>query len=594
MRRGAVVSTPREPSEPTILRLTIERYRCFQKFVWHPAQQANLILGGGDAGKTTILEAIGLLFNPTNFAAISDSDYWRREIDSEFSIEAVMFIPADCGINNLSKHAWPWIWDGQEPQKPKLDEEKCEAPGLPVYRVRVRGTAEMDLCYELIQPDESVDTFSVSLRRAIGLVRQNSDDRNDRDLRLVQGSALDRVLADKTLRARLGHKLAESDVISQLEEVARKKLEDLDTSFKSVGLPNELGLSFTGGQGLSPGALVGLTAKKEAIHLPLTSWGAGTRRLAALTIASVSQAKSPIVLVDEVERGLEPYRQRRLISTLEELPSQSFITTHSSVVVKNARRVSAWYLAADANMGALNSRTIREQKLRDPEAFLARLTIVAEGKTEVGFVQRVLNKTQLGALLEHGLWLTDGDGNERTLKLIEELAKSGILFAGFADNEGNNPDRWKSVKERLGPLLLRWETGCLEENILGLFPDDKLEDVIIDPTGDLTGERLRTLQVRLQTQDKQFTTLKAATPDLRAVIIAAATGKVPDSVTNDEERKAYRKHSGLWFKSEPGGRELATKAIRHGVLNQLESKFLPFVQSIFRALDLPEPKSLPQ
>jgi putative ATP-dependent endonuclease of the OLD family len=48
-------------SAPTIYHLTIERFRCIKTFSWHPAKGVNVILGGGDVGKTTILDAIALL-----------------------------------------------------------------------------------------------------------------------------------------------------------------------------------------------------------------------------------------------------------------------------------------------------------------------------------------------------------------------------------------------------------------------------------------------------------------------------------------------------------------------------------------------------
>jgi AAA domain-containing protein len=53
-------------SAPIIYRLAIERFRCITSFSWHPAKGVNLILGGGDVGKTTILDAMGLLLSPTN------------------------------------------------------------------------------------------------------------------------------------------------------------------------------------------------------------------------------------------------------------------------------------------------------------------------------------------------------------------------------------------------------------------------------------------------------------------------------------------------------------------------------------------------
>ena len=69
----------------------------------------------------------------------------------------------------------------------------------------------------------------MGLRRSIGLVRLSGDDRNDRDLRLVQGSALDRLLSDKALRSRLASELARSDVAGQLTDDAKKALRALAT-----------------------------------------------------------------------------------------------------------------------------------------------------------------------------------------------------------------------------------------------------------------------------------------------------------------------------------------------------------------------------
>jgi putative ATP-dependent endonuclease of the OLD family len=49
---------------PYIRRLTIKRFRGIEKLCWRPSQGVNILLGGGDVGKTTILEAIALLLRP--------------------------------------------------------------------------------------------------------------------------------------------------------------------------------------------------------------------------------------------------------------------------------------------------------------------------------------------------------------------------------------------------------------------------------------------------------------------------------------------------------------------------------------------------
>ena len=226
---------------PLIRRLTIERFRGIKRLEWHPAPGVNVILGGGDVGKTTILDAVALLLSPTNTVPLSDADYWHREVENGFCIEAVMSIPETCGINHQSGNAWPWEWSGKEPKLPQIDAEPLGVANVePVYRLRVQGLEDFDVAFEIFQPNETVNHFAVAVRRKIGLVRLSGDDRNDRDLRLVQGSALDRLLSDKTLRSRLGHKLNESDVEEELRGEAKEKLFVLTKPSSSKPFPRAL------------------------------------------------------------------------------------------------------------------------------------------------------------------------------------------------------------------------------------------------------------------------------------------------------------------------------------------------------------------
>ena len=94
-----------------IRRLTIERFRGIDSLTWYPSSRINIILGGGDVGKTTILDAIALLLNPTNVYVLTDADYWRRDVGLEFVIEAVMSLPEVTAMSRQSKMNCPWEWD---------------------------------------------------------------------------------------------------------------------------------------------------------------------------------------------------------------------------------------------------------------------------------------------------------------------------------------------------------------------------------------------------------------------------------------------------------------------------------------------------
>lgn len=561
-----------------IKRLVIERFRGIEKLAWNPAEGLNLILGGGDVGKTTILEAIALLLSPTNTTVVSDADYFARKTADEFSIEAVMALPASSGINQDSRPAWPWEWDGEKPVLPRADREPEEAADG-VYRLRVRGTSDLDLAYEIVQPDDTTVHLAVGVRRAIGLIRLGGDDRNDRDLRLVHGSALDRLIGDRTLRPRLAQHLSTDDVKSELTPEAQALLANLGRAFASKALPSDLGLGLTGGQGLSLNALIGLTATREGATLPLASWGSGTRRLAALEIAAVHQGNSPIIVIDEIERGLEPYRQRALVAELNGRRSQIFVTTHSSTVISAASAASLWYLDARGGIGCLAGRTTGH-RLQDPEAYLSRMPIIVEGATELGFVEALLQR-HLGAdLLSYGISLTDGGGNDRALDILDALSAAGLTVAGFVDEEGRNQGLWARVQQRLGNLAFRWASGCIEENLVALVPDEKLEAFITPPDG-LVGDRLRTLAERLGIESKDFATIRQRAPDLKRLVSEAAMGAVPEeSSLSQGEKKSWRKHGERWFKSAAGGRELEQKVVELGLWGNLARVLGPFIEAI--------------
>jgi putative ATP-dependent endonuclease of OLD family len=581
------MSTPSfTSSAPTIYRLEVERFRGIKALLWHPAKGVNVILGGGDVGKTTILDAIALLFSPTNPTTLSDTEYYFRDSKAGFAIEAVVALPPSNGINNQIKPSWPWDWNGNDAVVPSSAADNVPK-NEPVYRVRVRGTEDLELAYEIVQPDGTPDSFPARLRRAIGLVRLAGDDRNDRDLRLVQGSALDRLLSDKGLRSRLASELAKNDIRGELTDDAKAVLTALDVAFTTRNLPAGLDLAITGGQGFSIAALIGLTAECEGVHLPLASWGAGTRRVAALAIAEQNQGEAPITLVDEIERGLEPYRQRSQMKKLQASKSQVFLTTHSPSAISAASKASLWYLNRAGKVSALNSKKIERHRKSDPETFLSRLSVITEGVTELGFVSVLLEKALGLPLEDYGVHVSDGAGHETTLELLEALADGGFSFGGFADHEGKHPTRWERVAENLDRLLFRWTSGCLEENIVKAVPDGWLQALVTDPVGEKTGMRLRTLAVRLGIEEKDFDTVKTkAGTGLKGLILAAATGTVPADKT--AEKKQYEAHPQVWFKSVSGGRELAEKTFDLGAWSAVRPQLMPFCNALREAVGLSE------
>ena len=578
-------------SEAAIIRqISVERFRGIESLTWKPFEGANLILGGGDVGKTTILDAIGLLLSPTNSMVLSEADYWQKDTEQGFQIRVFASLPASTDINQQRALSWPWEWNGQEAVVPIMPDGDGDLrdPAEPIYCLQARGTPELELVWEVVQPSEETVPLSASLRRMIGVVRLSGEERNDRDLRLVYGSALDRLLADSGLRARIGKEVSQIDLREKLGDDAKEALSNLDEALKEGALPSSLDLGLTSAQGLSIGALVGLLAEKsENVTLPISSWGAGTRRMVTLQIAASAQSQTRITVIDEVERGLEPYRIRKLMGSLESEGSQSFITTHSPVVVEACAESRLWYMDATSGIGELSHRKIRAHQARCPLTFLSKLAIVCEGLTEVGLLSLLLERSIDGDYTDHGIHLADGEGNTTALDLLEALAHAKLRFAGMADDEGEATGRWSALKQSMGPALLQWPGSNTEAVVIGAIPENRLEEIIPDTDGEKTGVRQRQLADRLGIQAKDMESIKAAIAEqganLRALLIATASGNA-DGAPNGQARKEWKRHGQQWFKTRAGGRELAEKLLALGAWPALKPQILPLLNAVREAI----------
>ena len=190
-----------------------------------------------------------------------------------------------------------------------------------------------------------------------------------------------------------------------------------------------------------------------------------------------------------------------------------------------------------------------------------------------------------GDPLDCGVRVCNGQGNESALALLEALSTAGLLFAGLVDNEGKYLGRWDAVKKRLGNKLHQWPLGCTEQQVIAAIPQDKLPELLKGDEGDFNGKRLRTLAVRLGIQDKEMSAIEAALSkkggSLRQIIIDAAMGSKEGAAVDDE--KEWKSHARDWFKSEPGGRELAKKMIALGAWDVIGPALLPLINAILSA-----------
>ncbi|MGH9542809.1 MAG: ATP-dependent nuclease [Terriglobales bacterium] len=214
-------------------------------------------------------------------------------------------------------------------------------------------------------------------------------------------------------------------------------------------------------------------ALHDADQIPLRGLGAGSSRL---LVAALQQRLGPglITLADEVEHALEPYRVVRLLRALgskdQNRPPQSFLTTHSPVVLRELEARQLWLMR---EMDSADHESHRVTSLGDDEAtqkavracaeaFLSPRVMVCEGKTEIGFVRGLdlynTEECHQPSMASRGVDLADGTGSSLTER-AKVFAGLGYRTALFLDNDDPTQDAGVAECEQAGVTVVRWHDG---------------------------------------------------------------------------------------------------------------------------------------
>lgn len=459
-----------------IRRLRISRFRCLETFEWSPKPGLNCLIGPGDVGKSTVLNAIALLLAPYPQTAASEFDYFKRGLDQGFEIEACI------GQLDLARLAGErqlpplqgWV-NGQVVPLP--DENGAE----PALVCRVRGTSDMEIVHEILNAAGEAYTFSVGLRRKMAFALLAGDERTPRDLRLSPGSVLDRYLGRPGIRPALHRAIADASANMQVPTELVESMDRLRDLFRRARLPTDLRIGIVPSLGTSLAGTAALMSGANAEEaIPVALAGSGTRNLALIEIAAGMSETAPIVLVDEPEKGLEPYRQELLCNRIGNVvgeDGQAFISTHASGVLQCMPRGAVWRVGSVGPPACLEDDQLTRLLEHDPNAFFARLPVVCEGDTEVGLLAAYMKTSLPYDFAAAGIHLVDGRGQPDALRTLEAFLSSGMTCAGFVDNEENH----SGLRDRIGRrcVLAVWgDAKNIEEAVAKYLPADRLGRII--------------------------------------------------------------------------------------------------------------------
>lgn len=440
------------------------------------------IIGRGDSGKTTILEGISLLFSNSWNVQICDTDFFNSDINSPIEIEAVIYdIPGELLKENKFGLYVIGIDKNTKEIKEYLDNDSI--PGLdillkidknlePLWTVKARELDNKSISHK---DREKLNVFLIS-------------DNINKHFTWNTGSPL----------YYLNRIINGNDSIDNglLQEVSRnvKKLVD-ENSFENFVLTLEkirisatsLGLKLSNIKPSINLKDILFSGTKLSLHednLPLIEKGKGTKRLLSIAIQMANVNERGVLLIDEIEQGLEPDRIQHIVQYLKTFNNlQTIFTTHSNLVVTE---VTVTELLMIKNDGGIVSEQPLSDEYQDlirscPEIGYSNRIIVCEGKTEVGIcrsINRQRIKKNAKSFSYYNCICVYGSGKDNAAQKAQKMKQLGLDVAFFCDSDKpTNP-----TKEELrgsGVNVIDCEQGNdIEHQFMQDVPWDAIKELI--------------------------------------------------------------------------------------------------------------------
>ncbi len=470
---------------PIIRKIEIRNFRCLRKFDWLPSPGINCLIGPGDSGKSSILDAIDYCLGARRNLQLTDADFHNLDVTQPITV-AITLGQLDDALKNVETYG-QYLGGFNT----KTDEVLKEPEAGQETILTVLMTVEGDL--------EPKWTLASERAAALGLSRGlNWADRQriaptrlggfaEYNLSWRRGSILNRiseerpeasaaiVAAARDMRAAFGDKA--KDQLTEALKIVADTARDLGIP---VG-PEVKAMLDAHSVSVSGGAI----SLHDIDGIPLKNLGVGSARLLVAGLQRRASERSSIVIVDELEYGLEPHRIIRLVDALgakehaalaaltgDTAPPQAFMTTHSPVAIRELS-VSQLFIMRDHNdqhvATCVGSAPDVQGTVRlYPEALLAPSVLVCEGASEVGLMRgldRYFASNGKKAMTACGTALVDGVGTN-TFKRALAFQTLGYRTAVLRDSDQDMTPELQAQFSDAGGTIFCWSAGYALEDEL--------------------------------------------------------------------------------------------------------------------------------
>lgn len=535
-----------------VKKLEIKNFRSIKTLSWAPSDGINCLVGPGDSGKSTILDAIDLCLGARRSVSMGDTDFYELDVTNPIVIDVTLGRLHD-SLKNLELYG-EFVRGFDSSTGAIEDEPRAGIETVLTFRLTVSSDLEPEWRLYSQRAEAAGLERSIAWKERISIAAARIGNYGNTNLSWTRGSVLNQ-LTD--VRADLSAELAKAarEARTNFGTTAATQLSE---SLKMVTeTANALGVPV----GASAQALLdahavsigdGAISLHNAAGVPLRSLGTGSSRLLIAGLQRAASDAASIALVDEVEYGLEPHRLTRLLHSLgakdSEHPLQVFMTTHSPIAIRELSGNQVFIVRSSDEMhnilevGAADEvqGTVRAA----PEAFLAKSILVCEGASEIGMGRGLDLYWQSSGALSFfalgGAYVNAGGGSpDNAFRRGTALLQLGYRVRVFVDADKESSTEVVDAFRLAGGELTTWKTPRALEDELFLSLSDDGVDALLGLAVELHGEA--TIDDHIKSMSNGETTLKS----IRAERL------VSGYTTENREllgRAAKNKSNG-WFKN---------------------------------------------